>query len=176
MMQEGHCAETQSDDRRPDVKGTLTLVRRLMGALARNSGDLDDLVQIALLEIERSTFRGESQFATFAHVICHRVWCRYHKRVRAHRQRFCELSESHEHATLGDVGPSPHHELEQKREQERVQLLLKRLSDTQREALVLFYFEGLDAAQISQRSATRASTVHTRLRDGREALRKLLTT
>lgn len=174
-MREGHCAETRADNLRPDAKGTFALVRRLMGAFARDSPDFDDLVQMAMLEIERSTFRAESQFATFAYVICNRVWCRHHRRVRAYRQRFCALSENHEHATLGSAEPTPHHELEQKREQERLQRLLTRLSETQREALVLFYFEGLDAVQISQRSATRASTVHTRLRDGREALRKLLT-
>lgn len=136
--------------------------------------DFDDLVQTAFYEIERSTFRGESQFSTFSHSICYRVWQRHRKKALVSRARFREWTEHDERESAQE--DSPHNQLEDKRQRQHVHRLLSRLSKTQREALTLYYFEGLDAEQISVRSATRVSTIHTRLRDGRAALGRMLAT
>ena len=68
----------------------------------------------------------------------------------------------------------PHGELERRQERDRVRAALADLSDAQRQALHLAYFEGLSQSEIAERLHEPLGTVKSRIRAAMERLAHLL--
>jgi RNA polymerase sigma-70 factor (ECF subfamily) len=162
---------------RQDPQARQRLARRLLQRvrttvyyLAAGDRDVDDLVQLALMEVLRATpsFRGESSLETFADRIVVRVALRSLQQRRK-RDRVVVLDERAEGRTA-----SPERLILQRELQRRLAGLLDRLSPPRRTAVVLHWVHGYTVDEIAGMTATPRDTVRNRLRAGKKRLKKLL--
>jgi RNA polymerase sigma-70 factor (ECF subfamily) len=150
----------------------LMTVRKILGA---GHPDLDDVAQDAVIALLNAlgTFRGESTVLTFAHRIA-LLTALAARRRNATRQRYhhtaaLEYDYEVEHK-------SPQSLLLAKRRREQLMALLDELPTATAEALALHFVLGMTVDEIAEAAQSPQNTIWSRLRLGKQALRRKLTT
>ncbi len=151
-----------------------SLVYRQMRALVGPHRDLEDLIQTSLEQVHRSRdrFEGRSQFSTFTHAICYRVWLKHIRWSSRFGLRF-SLTLRGELPEVEDTTCPQTVLLEQERYR-RLYAALERVSPKRRAVVVLHDMQGLDVEEIAHVVDAKVGTVRSRLRDGRKMLARLL--
>ncbi|MDD9966478.1 MAG: sigma-70 family RNA polymerase sigma factor [Myxococcales bacterium] len=127
------------------------------------SGDLEDVVQEALIQVYRSlhTFKGQARFSTWLYRVVSNV-AKMHLRAKGSRPRLAEefaqrAPRVDTHAARGDDAA------ERMRRARALYAQLDRLSEKKREVLLLHDFDGLSPKDIAERVDAPIMTVRTRL-------------
>ena len=142
------------------------LVQRLLGW----RGDVEDIVQetflVALSQCKR--FRGESSLATWLSAIAIRK-CRTHRWRRLLRWRWLnQRSVESRKADAADAGAIVDETAQ------RVRRAVQELPQGMREAVVLYYLEGMSVAEMSKVLGATVNAIDVRLHRAREKLRETL--
>ena len=157
------------------------LVRGLEFALADRLGadpnaNIEDFAQESLLKILRSldTFRGESQFTTWAQKFAVRVALTELRR-RRWRDVSLEDLQSPEMETdpieLPDPTPSPEQQVMQASLMDMVQrMMMEELTDRQRQALLAVMVNGMPLEEVARRMGTNRNALYKLLHDGRQRM------
>jgi RNA polymerase sigma-70 factor (ECF subfamily) len=149
------------------------LVYRCMRSLvAPHDRDFEDLVQAAATEVwrARESFQGRSELSGWIYGVCYRVLLNHRRFWRRFLLRF-------DIGIAGEPTSEVPASLELLNELERAEKLreaLGRLNEKHRAVVVLHDLEGFDIAEIAAIVAANPLTVRSRLRDGRQRLRRLL--
>jgi RNA polymerase sigma-70 factor (ECF subfamily) len=145
----------------------LPRARNLIRYLIHGDQDVDDIAQEALLAVLRglSSYRGEGSFESWADRVVARVTFAWLRRRKPHRSYAVELGTE---TSAADIA-MPDEYLRRR----RLVGLLDLLPHEQRYALVLHHVLGLSVTEIATETVTKAETVRTRLRLGRQHLRAL---
>jgi RNA polymerase sigma-70 factor, ECF subfamily len=175
-MEENECPDRPSDisdmresDQvlRNEIVGLLPRLRRFARALARNTHDADDLVQVT---IERALarsgqLRADSKPASWLFGILRNAWID-EARARARRSRLFASAELGEEvadpATSAPVGALA------------VEDAMARLPEEQRTAIALVLIEGLSYAEAAEVMGVPVGTLTSRLARGRATLQTML--
>jgi RNA polymerase sigma factor (sigma-70 family) len=150
---------------------TPTLRRVVAGVLGRTHGDVDDVLQQALIAVQRAlpAFRGECHVAGYSSRIALRV------ALRARRRHKLELFRREVLARLEDDtshGEPPSAEAEAERRRQVLRNLLEELPEEQADVLALRIMLGLSLEEVAQATGAPLNTVRSRVRLAKEALRK----
>ncbi|MGC4065533.1 MAG: RNA polymerase sigma factor [Polyangiaceae bacterium] len=148
----------------------LMTVRKILGS---THPDVDDVAQdavIALLDA-LATFRGESSVMTFAHRVA-LLTALAARRKNATRQKYLNVVALEQPAETHQA--SPQSLLLAKRRREVLLRLLDDLPDTTAEALALHFVLGMTVEEIAAVANAPENTIWSRLRLGKQALRKRL--
>jgi RNA polymerase sigma-70 factor (ECF subfamily) len=148
----------------------LMTVRKILGS---THPDVDDVAQdavIALLDA-LATFRGESSVMTFAHRVA-LLTALAARRKNATRQKYLNVVALEQPADSHQA--SPQSLLLAKRRREVLLRLLDDLPDTTAEALALHFVLGMTVEEIADVANAPENTIWSRLRLGKQALRKRL--
>jgi RNA polymerase sigma-70 factor (ECF subfamily) len=148
----------------------LPRVRNLVRYLIRGDHDVDDFSQEALLTILRGleSYRGEGEFRAWADRIVARSVFAARKR-RSERPTDTECTVGHE-LNQGSMAPPPDSYCERR----QVVAHLDTLPDNQRAVLVLHYVLGMTVPEVSVEIGAPEETVRSRLRLGKDRLRRLM--
>jgi RNA polymerase sigma factor (sigma-70 family) len=167
--------------RNPDAAATLVMhvgapmlaaVRRVMGAKHR---DIDDVTQDAVIALlgALENFRGECSVVHFAQRIAVLTALSARRRIRVERR--CTDPDATEIENVPDSGMgSPWLATVSRRRRELVQQLLDELPDMLAESLALHFAFGYTVEEIAAAASISANTVWSRLRLGKQALRRKL--
>jgi RNA polymerase sigma-70 factor (ECF subfamily) len=150
----------------------LAAVRRVMGSKHR---DIDDITQDAVIALlgALDTFRGECSVIHFAQRIAVLTALSARRRIRVERR--CTDPDTHEIENVPDSGnESPWLAAVSRRRRELVQQLLDELPDVLAESLALHFAFGYTVEEIAAAAQISANTVWSRLRLGKQALRRKL--
>jgi RNA polymerase sigma-70 factor (ECF subfamily) len=161
------------------------LVRGLGYALSSRSdvdeANLEDFAQDALLRIldGLDTFRGESQFTTWAQKIAVRV---AYTELRRHRWRDVSLDEMIDYADsdfvpriMADPGVGPEQQAVQSTVLETLgRVINEELTEKQRQALVAIRIKGMPLEEVARRMGTNRNALYKLLHDARQRLKKQL--
>jgi len=153
-----------------DLLTLLPRMRRFARALARDSADADDLVQVA---VERA-LRARDQWAPGSRLdswmmrIVRNCWID-EARSRARRARTFVPEEEGE-----TIGVDSHREIEMKAQMKDVDRAMDRLSPEQREVIALVLVEGLAYREAAELLDIPIGTLTSRLTRGRQALAQML--
>lgn len=161
-----------------------TLVVGLRFALSRRiRGDIDmlveDFTQDALIRIldKLHTFRGESQFTTWAQKIAIRVAFSELRRKRWKDISLQDLMPSTEDygdftpAVLSDPGPNPEQQTTQRSMIDMViRLIREELTDRQREAMMAIIVGGMPLEEVARRMDTNRNALYKLMHDARKRL------
>jgi RNA polymerase sigma-70 factor (ECF subfamily) len=176
----------------PECDGALEdlrvlLVRGLGYALPSHS-DVDDAVledfaQTALLKILAGldTFRGESQFTTWAHKIAVRVAYTELRRLRWRDVSLDEISDFPETdfvpSLMADPSAGPEQQAIQGTVLETLQRVIEEeLTEKQRQVLVAGVFRGMPLEEVARRMDTNRNALYKLLHDARQRLKQRLIT
>jgi RNA polymerase sigma-70 factor (ECF subfamily) len=165
-----------------------TLIRGLRYALVgRVQGDLDmmieDFVQDALLRIldNLDTFRGESQFTTWAQKIAVRVAFSELRRKRWKDITLQDLMPKDDEAgdfipaILSDPGPNPEQQTTQQAMISLVmRLIMDELTERQREVIMAVMVGGMPLEEVAQRMNTNRNALYKLIHDARKRLQSRL--
>lgn len=159
--------DTRIEKLREELVGLLPRLRRFARALARDTHDADDLVQIA---IERALARSEqlrpdSQIASWLFGILRHAWID-EARARGRRSRVLAPEELGENVSDESKGTEE--------DILAVQEAMARLPEEQRSAVALVLIEGLSYKEAAQVMEVPIGTLTSRLARGREALQSVL--
>jgi RNA polymerase sigma-70 factor (ECF subfamily) len=165
----------------PDAASTLimhlggsmfAIVRRVLG---RRHADVDDAAQDAVIALLGALpkFRNECGVTHFAHRIALLTALAALRRARA-RQRFTDGSGDGELDAEADDVASPWATTVSTRRRVLVRQLLDELPDVIAEALALHFILGYTVDEIAEAAAISPNTVWSRLRLGKQALRRKL--
>ncbi|MCE9670597.1 sigma-70 family RNA polymerase sigma factor [Myxococcus stipitatus] len=147
----------------------LPRVRNLVRYLVRGDVDVEDISQEALIALLRglSTYRGEGSFPSWVDRVVARTTFAWLKRARG-----VEARRGDEPAELMAVpsGDAPPDEYVHRR---RMVMLLDRIPDEQRHAMVMHHVLGLSVVEVSNELGIPFETIRSRLRLGKAALRAL---
>lgn len=145
---------------------------RFIRHAARNSQDVDDILQEVFVEVARSLrhYEGRAAFSTWLHRICVRTAVRFVK--RRHRQ-VGEPEPEGPRADPADPGMGPHEGTETAERQRRIARLVEQLAPKKRTVLVLHDLEGVPAQRIAELVGAPVLTVRTRLFYARKELAAL---
>lgn len=149
------------------------VVHTRMRALAGpGASDLDDLIQMAAVQVFRSIARydGSCSVATWIYSVCYRVLLSERRWYRRWRLRF-SFGEG-EDVPL-DL-PAPPDLLEARARAQELHRALRHLSEKYRAVVVLHDLEELSVAEVALIVGANQLTVRSRLRDGRKKLGQLL--
>jgi RNA polymerase sigma-70 factor (ECF subfamily) len=144
-------------------------LRRVALGYAADSAEAEDLFQEICYAIWRALprFRGDAAMKTF-------VWRIAHNRGLTHRARQARLpTHEGELDAVADPAPSVEQRLGEELRDERLLAAVRRLSDAQRE-VILLSLEGLTQAEIGEVLGVTENTVAVRLNRARNALRARL--
>jgi RNA polymerase sigma-70 factor (ECF subfamily) len=151
--------------------GILRIVRKVLGP---SHPDVDDVAQEAVMAAldALQRFRGESSVAHFVHRVA------LHAALGARRKLNARMRAAQREALpLDDVvdpGGNPHVEVLARRRRDAVLALLDELSPPVAEALALHFMLGHSVEDIARASGLSVHTVWSRLRLGKQALRRRL--
>ena len=149
---------------------------RLCVSLLANAHDAQDAVQETALRFLRDLprFRGDSSISTWSMGIAINV-CREMRRKKRPNESYDDAQEST--AATPRVARSPQEEISLRESKQVLRSMLSDLSERQREALLLRYFEDLSiddtAAAMSCAAGTVKATIHQALRVLRIKLKQL---
>jgi len=148
------------------VEALLPRVRNLARFLLKGDGEVDDVAQLACIEILRSlhTWRGEAKLESWALRVAARV-----ARREAKKRRLENARRGSEPPELRAVGSAPDSYIERR----RLACMLDQLPDGQREALVLHHVMGMSVPEVAAELALPFETARSRLRLGMRKLREL---
>jgi RNA polymerase sigma-70 factor (ECF subfamily) len=166
-----------SRDRAPDA-GTLyrTHVRqvaRWAGRLAGPTLDVEDIVHevFAIAHQRLPSFRGDSSVSTWLFGITDRVV--RHRRRRARWRRWLSGSADDSAGHLPAAGPDPLRLVERSETARAVYRVLDRLPERDRQALILFELEELNAEEVGGLLGIRAANARLRLHRARARFLRL---
>ncbi|MEU7017103.1 ECF RNA polymerase sigma factor SigK [Streptomyces sp. NPDC046385] len=154
---------TLYDTLAPLVFGTVLRV-------VRDRAQSEEVTQEVMIELWRQAARCEptaGSVTTWAATIAHR---RAVDRVRSARAAYDreQAQAAREHTTAFDEVAG---QVETRLERERVRRCLRGLTELQREAVILAYYQGLTYREVAQSLRTPLPTITTRMRDGLIRLR-----
>lgn len=149
----------------------LPRVRNLVRYLVHGDGDVEDIAQEALIALLRGlpSYRGEGQFHSWADRVVARTTFAWLRRARG-----TEARRGEEPAELTAV-PSEDAPPDEYVHRRRMVMLLDRIPDEQRHAMVLHHVLGMSVPEVSDELGIPFETIRSRLRLGRTALRALAT-
>ncbi|MET0390059.1 MAG: RNA polymerase sigma factor [Polyangiales bacterium] len=149
----------------------LPRVRNLVRYLAWGDVDVDDIAQLALIEIVRSlhNYRGEGALHSWADRITTRVALHHLRRRRSEERRRSSLSPAELHVISPRSEQPDDYALRRKTVR-----MLDELPDEQRQALVLHHVVGLSVPELSSELGIPFETARSRLRLGVQKLREQL--
>src|SRR5580704_10253932 len=138
-----------------------------------NPWDADDLAQETVLQAARgwSRFRGESQTGTWIYAILVR---QHRRRRRTDGRSWRRWLTWFEKTPANSPPAAPDQRLLGEERRDNVWAAVASLSETQREAVVLRYAEGLTYEEIAQATSCPIGTVKSRLHQALAALQKML--
>jgi RNA polymerase sigma-70 factor (ECF subfamily) len=151
-------------------------VRRFARAFAGSDADADDLAQEALIKVYRSigSYRLEAAFSTWLYAVVRNAFLDVRK-SRAGRDRALEQPlDPAAAAAGGDAAPAPDELMAQAQERQHLWNAIGRISAEFRTAVVLFDVEGLSYEEIAAVEKVPLGTVKSRLKRGRDQLRRAL--
>ena len=152
------------------------LVRRLAMNILHDEQEAEDVAQETFVAVwkARETWRPDAKLTTWLHrVAVNKAIDRY--RSRRHTPMAHEsIVEIVDAARDTDEAPDQHLALERRDLTRLMQTALARLPESQRRALVLFYFDNLDVEQIAVQMLTSELSVRSLLKRGRKALQTRL--
>src|SRR6476620_10873146 len=139
----------------------------------RNSEAAEDATQEVFVKMLKhaNQFNGEAKLSTWLFSIAAN-WCRDYLRKGDNKPKDSDDVLVMLPAAASD---SPHHRLEQRENQLRIQKALEMLTPDQREAILLSRYQGLSYAEIAQISGCAEGAVKTRVFRAMETLKKTLT-
>jgi RNA polymerase sigma-70 factor, ECF subfamily len=172
IFQKGVVEEAESLDFRSIYVRWFEEVSRWVRAMGGPDAEREDLVQDVFVVVHRRLpdFDGENVAGWLYQIARHRV------------RDFLRLVWV-KHLLLGSVpftdglvegGASPADALETKEKRELLEVLLKKLNETERAALILFELDGLSGEQIATLQGVPVSTVWVRIHKARKKLRASL--
>lgn len=140
----------------------------LIGRLTAYSADVEDLLQETLITAWRTvgTYRHEAAFSTWLKTIAIR---KCHNRNRGLR-RFWRHLRGYSHQVVLDVADG----VETNPRWVELQNAMCRLSDTDREILVLYYLEQMNSHALAQLFGTTPNAIDVRLHRARKRLQDIL--
>lgn len=152
------------------------LVRRLAMNIVHDEQEAEDVAQEAFVCAwkSRQAWKPEAKFTTWLYRIA------VNKAIDRYRARrtptlsgevITRLSDA---AVARDTAPAQQQALERQEVSATLRQALEKLPRTQRTALLLFYFEDLDVANIATRMLTSEQSVRALLKRGRQALKTTL--
>ena len=146
---------------------------RLALSILDDPAEAEEAAQDALITaLDRlASFRGEAAFTTWLYTLTLNL-CRMRLRKRRSRQRLAGILQ--EVFRIHNQTHYPEAELQQIESDAALWSAIRRLTDLQREAIILRYYHELPIANISQVAGVSERTVHNRLRSAHERLRTLL--
>jgi RNA polymerase sigma-70 factor (ECF subfamily) len=139
----------------------------------RNSEAAEDATQEVFVKMLKhaNQFHGDAKLSTWLFSITAN-WCRDYLRKADNKAKEADDVL----ITLpAPADQSPHHNLEQRENEKRVQKALTALTPEQREAILLSRYQGLSYAEIAQISGCSEGAVKTRVFRAMETLKKALT-
>jgi RNA polymerase sigma-70 factor (ECF subfamily) len=150
-------------------------VRRYARAFAANEADADDLAQEALIKVYRSigSYRLEAAFSTWLYAVVRNAFLDVRK-SRAGRDRAREESLEPGAAVEQAEAPAPDELMARAQERQRLWSAIGGISAEFRTAVVLFDVEGLSYEEIAAIEKVPLGTVKSRLKRGRDQLRRAL--
>src|SRR3990172_4835947 len=146
---------------------------RLALSILDDPAEAEEAAQDALITaLDRlASFRGGAAFTTWLYTLTLNL-CRMRLRKRRSRQRLAGILQ--EVFRIHNQTHYPEAELQQIESDAALWSAIRRLTDLQREAIILRYYHELPIANISQVAGVSERTVHNRLRSAHERLRTLL--
>lgn len=150
------------------LRELLPRVRNLIRYLVRGDADVDDIAQIALVEIVRSlsSYRGEGSLRSWSDRITTRVTLAYVKRRRREHRR-ASLAGPDLHLVTAPGEPPDGYSARR-----ALARCLDELPDDQRRAVVLHHVLGLSVPEVAAELEIPFETARSRLRLGMEKLRQ----
>jgi RNA polymerase sigma factor (sigma-70 family) len=147
-----------------------TIRRACRGVIGANHAELEDTIQDCLIEVTRAlpSYRFEGSLLGYVTKIAVRRALASRRRSVARVRHLQMLEDLHDEGPLLDTSAGGIERTEVMRD------LIRRLSDVQAETLVLRVVLGFSVEEIAQLSEVSVNTVKTRLRLGKNALRRLL--
>ena len=147
-----------------------TIRRACRGVMGTQHADLEDTIQDCLIEVTRAlpSYRFEGSLLGYVTKIAVRRALASRRRSVARVRHLQVLEDLHDEVPVADAGV---------REIERAEVmrdLIRRLSSVQAETLVLRVVLGFSVEEIANFTEVSVNTVKTRLRLGKNALRRLL--
>jgi RNA polymerase sigma factor (sigma-70 family) len=148
----------------------LPRLRRFAHALARNTADADDLVQMTIERALRSKDRWQpgTNLYGWACTIMRNLWID----TARSRTRLAKHEAPPEEA--GRVGTDPSEAIHASLELDRIMAAMQRLPDEQREVVALILIEGFGYREASEILGLPIGTVSSRLVRGRTALLEMV--
>lgn len=147
----------------------LPRVRNLVRYLVHGDGEVEDIAQEALIALLRGlpTYRGEGHFQSWVDRVVARTTFAWLKRARGNEARRGEESAELMAVPSEDAPPDEYVH------RRRMVMLLDRIPDEQRHAMVLHHVLGMSVSEVSDELGIPFETIRSRLRLGRTALRAL---
>ncbi|HTN86258.1 MAG TPA: sigma-70 family RNA polymerase sigma factor [Sorangium sp.] len=149
----------------------LRTVRKVLGP---RHPDVEDVTQEAVLALLQAlpSFRAECTVVHFANRIALMTALGARRRLRV-RARF-DVSDAPVEAAVDESGPSPFAEAVSTRRREMVLEVLDRMPESTAEALALHFVLGYTVDEIAALASVSPNTIWSRLRLGKESLRRAL--
>jgi RNA polymerase sigma-70 factor (ECF subfamily) len=153
----------------PTIRGAVRAV------LGRESADVDDVTQEATMGLldALARFRGECSVTQFARRVAV-LTALAARRRRATAARFTVADDRAAERVAVSSDGSPLAQLEAARRRETARRLLDDMPDVIAETLVLYFILGHDAEEIAAMTGAPVNTIWTRIRLGRQRLRRRL--
>lgn len=150
----------------------------LVSRMARNSDDVDDIVQELFLRAWRGLprFRGESQFSTWLYRIAVNTAIKHKGKIKTetlHAFPAEDLAGGLEQVSASDDS-DPYQVAQRAEREQRLRQAVLRLPEKQRTVVHLHYFDGKSCEEISQIVGCSVGTVWSRLHYACKRLRSVL--
>lgn len=144
----------------------LGAVRSVLGP----DGEMDDVLQLAFIEIHRAlpSFRGQSKLSTWVYRIAVNVALQHIRKKQ--RRRWLSFGLAEDRAAVLRPSYDPAVRLESRQALERVYELVNKLSEKKRTAWVLCEMEGLSPAEIAEVLDLPLNTVRSRVLSARREI------
>lgn len=146
-------------------------VHRLATRLLDDASEAEDVAQELFLRLWQAApnwRRGEARVSTWIHTVTLNL-CR--DRLRRRRPQL-RIDETVEHLLPADEAAQPEHSLQTGQREQQLRAAIQALPERQREALLLFHFEGLDQAECAAALDVSVDALESLLARARRALKQ----